>query len=109
MGCASAALGSWGGGRLDIQTCKNFFAPARTYFIEGIFVEVWRQRIGGYPRDSLGVPQLLRLQRPIGIPPVHRLPEGPVPHPGVVGGRVEDDVLVTPHHDVYVLVRILVG
>ena len=27
MGCASAALGYWVGGKREIQTCKNFFAP----------------------------------------------------------------------------------
>ena len=34
MGCASAALRWWVGGRRQIQTCLNFFAPRCTlYFL----------------------------------------------------------------------------
>ena len=80
-----------------------------TYFIPRIFSEVWRQWVSGYPRNLLAVSQLLWLQSPFGIPLVHCLLKVLVLHPGVVGGRVEYDVLVTPHDDVDVFVGILVG
>ena len=80
-----------------------------TYFIPRIFNEVWRQWVSSYPRNLLAVSQLLWLQSPFGIPPVHGLAKILVPHPGVVGGRVEYDVLVTPHDDVDIFVGIFVG
>ena len=85
------------------------FFMMTSYFVARIVDEVWRQWVSSYPRNFLAVSQLLWLQRPLGIPLVHCLPKIPVPHPGVVGGRVEYDVLVTTHDDVDVFIGIFVG
>ena len=47
MGCASAALGRWVGGRREIQTCKKFFAPRCMSQVEQ------RNQLGLFIHDEL--------------------------------------------------------
>ena len=72
---------------------KNIFSCEKKYFVPA---DLFRAR------DSLGSPG------PGLVLAVHGRGEAPVGHPGQVRGGLEDDVLVTSHHAVDILVRVLV-